>query len=422
MAILRNMWMRGAKQKIAGSVVYQLKGQTVQREQAASVSNPRTGAQMSQRLKLANLVAMYRANKSWMKIGAFENKPQTSSDYNAFVSANINSNSVALTKELAGMGACVLAPYLVTKGTLPAVKVQFDTDKFKTDLYYPTTGTWTPQTTIAEATNNILNANNGLREGDQLLIVICNQTSTNGVPYVSTRYYELILDSNDTSTLTDKGFYDSTTDALILNASQGKMQISTDASMCAATIVISREVSGKVHVSTQSLVLSSDALNFNATYSTSAARARARASYGASDNYVLNTNYAGDSNASVPLAQEIMLANGRAAGQPLSVNVEQGTQGKILGNIVLQMAQALSGSGYEATLTVNYPGNSYFNIIDATNVSVSGNLVTIQQVPAGDTTSTTAEILNILLQGPDGSFTISFPSAYNNGDNGEVTE
>ena len=421
MAILRNMWLRGAKQKIAGSVVYQLKGQTVQREQAASVANPRTGAQMSQRLKLANLVAMYRANRAWMKIGAFENKLKTFSDYNAFVSANINANSVTLTKEQAAMGACVLAPYIVTKGTLPGINVSYvnDLETFATDIYISSRLTIDKNTTVADFSTEVLQNNNGLREGDQLLFVICSQTNKNGVPYVNTRYYEIILNSNDSTTLDSLGLNGVIVEDLY--AGNTLITFVANNSMSACTVVLSREVSGKVHVSTQSLVLSPSATTFNATFTTSAARANARASYGASDNYVLNTNYAGDSNPNVPLAQEIMLANGRAAGQVLSVDIEQGTQGKVLENIVLTMAQDLQGTDYEGYVKVRFPGESSDRNITIQTVNQSGNIATMVGGAVGDTTATVVRVTEISLVGPSGQFTISFQNPSDD-EWGEVTE
>ena len=62
MAVLQNMWLRGAKKKLGGTVLYTQGGRTLQRELAPEVKNPKTPAQMGQRVKWANLVAFYRAN------------------------------------------------------------------------------------------------------------------------------------------------------------------------------------------------------------------------------------------------------------------------------------------------------------------------------------------------------------------------
>ena len=69
------MWLRGASKKLGGTVLYTQGGRTLQRELAPEVKNPKTPAQMGQRVKWANLVAFYRANAGWMP-KAFENKRQ----------------------------------------------------------------------------------------------------------------------------------------------------------------------------------------------------------------------------------------------------------------------------------------------------------------------------------------------------------
>ena len=121
MAILKSLIVRGGRKQIGGMVLYSRNGETIARELAAQVTNPRTPAQMEQRVKLSNLVAVYRANASWMR-GAFENKKDRESDYNAFVSANVGNNAVALSKSDVAAGAAVVGNYKITSGSLPSSK------------------------------------------------------------------------------------------------------------------------------------------------------------------------------------------------------------------------------------------------------------------------------------------------------------
>lgn len=92
MAKIKSLWLRGSSQRLGGAVTYMLKGVQIARELAAKVDNPRTPKQMNQRVKLANVVAFYRANRPWMERLAFETKKQNWSTYNAFVSANFAAN------------------------------------------------------------------------------------------------------------------------------------------------------------------------------------------------------------------------------------------------------------------------------------------------------------------------------------------
>ena len=81
------------------------------------ISNPRTKAQMSQRVKLANLVGFYRLLRPLLG-DSFLRRPANQSSYNAFVKANLASSRVYLTKEQASSGYVVTAPYTITDGTL----------------------------------------------------------------------------------------------------------------------------------------------------------------------------------------------------------------------------------------------------------------------------------------------------------------
>ena len=119
MSIVKNVWLRGRKKRLGGAVTYMMAGQQITRELAANVKNPRTPAQMKQRVKLASLVNFYRSMRQWAKVGAFSNKKQSWSDYNAFVSANISTTPAYLTKQQAQAGCSVVAPYIISRGVLP---------------------------------------------------------------------------------------------------------------------------------------------------------------------------------------------------------------------------------------------------------------------------------------------------------------
>lgn len=201
MAIVRNMWMRNTRQQVAGAVLYNLKGQTIQREKAASVANPRTTAQMNQRVRLANLVNFYRANASWMKRGAFENKKQTHSDYNAFVSRNIGTSAIALTKEEALAGAAIACPYQVTDGSLPIIQASAVANVFTIQALGYTTST---QDTISNLTEALLHTYPTLKMGDQLsIILLFNKRDSSGIPRVVAYANEIAL--TDTNNLTLAG-------------------------------------------------------------------------------------------------------------------------------------------------------------------------------------------------------------------------
>lgn len=180
MAVLKNLWLDGAKQKLAGAVTYTLKGQQIIRKEAPQVANPRTTSQMNQRVRLANLVNFYRANQSWMKRGAFENKKQTQSDYNAFVSRNIQTTSIALTKAEALAGAVIAGPYQVTDGSLPRINYSVSVGQLSIPL---SAAVAADNGTINTFMNRMIQDYPALRMGDQIsIIVLINKRDADGIP------------------------------------------------------------------------------------------------------------------------------------------------------------------------------------------------------------------------------------------------
>ena len=99
MAKVKSSGLRNYVGRLAGSIYYIDKGRNISREVAAQVSNPQTQAQMVQRVRLANLVNFYKANKEWMLKYAFEKLVGLQSVYNAFVSLNLRPTAVPLTKQ-----------------------------------------------------------------------------------------------------------------------------------------------------------------------------------------------------------------------------------------------------------------------------------------------------------------------------------
>lgn len=294
MAIVSSMWLRGAKKRLGGTVIYQAMGQTRQRELASEVSNPRTQSQMGQRVKWANLVNLYRANRSWMKY-AFETKKSNQSEYNKFMSLNVASSRIYLPKDVANAGGCVVDEYLMTQGSLPSIEfVPTDNGYFASNIVI-STGLISPNLTIAAFSQDVIANNPAIREGDQLSFVRMTQmtNASTGVPYVVVREYEVIIDSTNTASLWDylpvEYFYEwgSDTKYLAIGSATGKV-----GGFC---MILSRTISGKTYVSSQRVILvGMDA--FITAWSSSAALQSAINSYGVSDDAFLSSTYASEDN------------------------------------------------------------------------------------------------------------------------------
>lgn len=266
-----NVYTRGLKQRLGGVVWYQRKGETLARELAPSVENPQTDAQMNQRLKLANVVSIYRANKTWMEKYAFENLKQGLSVYNAFVSANLSWNNIVLTKEQTAVGAGVAAEYMFTRGTLPKMSVNVvDNGIFQfLDIYQDPN--FTSSSTIADLSAALLNA--GWRAGDQLSVIVNKQKTIGDIPYVFVDAYEFIVDTSDTRTMFDVNF------PVYAESNIFGLDVSFDYDFDAVGVCVihSRDTDNGVAVSTSIMML--DNFDGQAPYIGDEARQKARRSY-----------------------------------------------------------------------------------------------------------------------------------------------
>lgn len=286
-----------------GGMVYSTYGgQTIVREKPVTVSNPRTNSQMNQRIKMANVVGLYRPNKTWMEKWAFPERPEKWSNYNAYMSENLAKSVVSLTKDESAWGVAVLEPLTFTKGSLPIIPCTFNrisgwiTDIMLHNAFDPT---WT----VAEFTQNLLDSSRGWQEGDQLSVILMQQymrtvAYTPGIggapvpiikPVVETVAYEVTLDStNTTDHMEDFGFDEVFSAERALIIAPNALCLDTDAVAHGILFVHSRKGDGGITVSTQALILD-DFTTFN-QYAGTEQRQRARASYRATPDAFLVPN------------------------------------------------------------------------------------------------------------------------------------
>lgn len=249
---------------------------------------------MGQRVKWANLVNLYRANRNWMKY-AYETKKSSQSEYNKFMSLNVASSRIYLPKDIANAGGCVVDEYLMTQGSLPSIEFVPATNNVFASNILVGLNAITSATTIASFSQTVLANNPAIREGDQLSFVRMTQMSnaSTGVPYVVVREYEVIIDSTNTASLWDylpETYFTtsgSTHQYLAVSAQAGKV-----GGFC---MILSRTISGKTYVSSQRVILvGMDA--YITAWSNSAALQAAIDSYGVSDDAFLSSTYAAQDN------------------------------------------------------------------------------------------------------------------------------
>lgn len=280
MAVLHSILFRKARNQVAGIVTYYSKGQTISRELPSRYTNPRTNAQMLQRMRLANPVQLWKRMAPWANHGAFQNKRFFESEYNAFCRVNLMSDPVYLTKTQVERGASVIAPLVISSGGLVPIvtNISVSEDYAIADIF---TGTFDGTGTLGDLAQAIIDNNNGIKQGDQLSLIVAIQQSTSDVPYCIVRSYEWTLDVTDRTAYTGSSvaqwllsIYDED------HPTQRSLAHEVDANMSGYAFILSRKSKGRLLVSNATLVLTEAATTFYRSFGTTAAYQAAVASYG----------------------------------------------------------------------------------------------------------------------------------------------
>ena len=380
MAILSAGILGAARNKVGNVVTYKLKGQNVARVYVDQVSNPQSDAQMQQRAKLINLVAAYRANLFWMRYGAFENKKQKWSDYNAFVTANTYLNPPYLTKEQVAAGAGIVQPFTISRGSLGSIDCEYNTSEdacitnlFVGDLQLD------ENTTVGALSLALINNNNGIRQGDQLsLIVMYQRIMNNSTPVILVRAYELIIDTTSASLVAD--VMPSLNNYVL--TSGGPNQLASDVlartDLGGLAFILSRDEGGSIKVSTQQLQCTPAMRDYELNYRTSAAFQAFLASYGGGGENFLSAGYSSlSSNSEVPLELQL---------QSLTVN-----QATLLDNAEAPEIQTGTAIRFNMSDTPDTPTEVRFYWYD----------------PVGDESGSFTKTTGITVLGPTANYTVA---------------
>lgn len=189
-----NMLLGYASGKVGSLVFSRRLGQQVTRPYNAQVRNPKTRAQMTRRIKWANIINMWRLMKPLIQMG-MQNRKTSQSDYNKFVSLNINKSEAFLLKEEARQGATLLAPYIITSGSLGVRSMR---SAAVTDIAVGTIDL--ASATIGQLSSAIITSNQGFQVGDQISVFALGQDLINGIPQVLPNAFKFLLteQSDDT--------------------------------------------------------------------------------------------------------------------------------------------------------------------------------------------------------------------------------
>lgn len=262
-----------------GQLIYrQTKYGTVVYEARKASVPQRTEAQMQVRTQWSNLAAVYKQFNQTLKKG-FEGLNGKMNDYNAFIQANTNVVKVYVPKSVRLNGGSVLAPYQITRGTLPSVAMTKGAGGVLVSDVRVGSLVIGAETTVADLANAVIALNDGWQAGDQLTFFYGVQTTdaVTGIPRARIYGYKVMLNPGDSTPLLEVvggvGF------TSVASAGSGFV-LGMDRAIedGAAVWIHSREDgTGGLKVSTQFMYVDSSVL---AGYQTSEAMAGAANSYG----------------------------------------------------------------------------------------------------------------------------------------------
>jgi hypothetical protein len=271
MAILKGIF-RKQTGSIGDMTLRVVNGQTVTSEKVTR-NTSKTFAQMVRRVQWANVVNLFRAFEGTLH-PSFESRPRSWSDFNAFMSANIGQFGVYLTASEASQGGCLVAPYQITRGSLPSVGMgTTEAGVITSDIKVGALDI-TDETTLAAFSAAVRANNSGWEYGDQLSAYVALQkvNTITQVPYVEVHAYEITLAEDDETLVLDLIDNDPTCFTVV------------DQKLClnapingGACYVHSRKDGQKTRVSTQRFTATNDLLD---AYTTEAKRTEAIISYG----------------------------------------------------------------------------------------------------------------------------------------------
>lgn len=231
--------------------------------------------------------AMYRAQwgnlvRFWQSFGdrdkpSFEAATINVSHFNLFMRANINGSRVYLSKENVRLGACVVAPYRVSLGSLSTIGVEAP----QSGVFVTSIGLGSlvldANTTIAAFSQNVLDYNQDFEPGDQISVFVAMQIvdASLGIPRCVMSAYKIELKTDDSETLLRQVI-----PANVGIVSDGMFAIQTVGDAGVAVVKSRKTADGLTLVSTQSFVVNNSILS---QYNNVDARLKAAESYGIID-------------------------------------------------------------------------------------------------------------------------------------------
>lgn len=292
MGKIRNTASGIVKGRVGNTSYYYANGQQIAR-QARNNSNygeeaRRSVAQQTRRALWGNLVNLYKVMSSW-STKAFETKERHQTDYNKFMSVNLNASEVYLTKDEVSQGCAVVGEYVVSQGSLTPIIVSGVSGENDRATNVVCTVELGGTTTIGQIAADIIANNLGYQDGDNIaFIIFSNWADGTDFPFAATTYYELTLDTSSSELFTAHPLYGILTKVAETNVlTVAPYIVSTTQAVGFAAIHTRQD--GTLKVSSQSIALIKPIIY--EAYTTTTAQAAAIDSYGVDDEVPLSPSF-----------------------------------------------------------------------------------------------------------------------------------
>lgn len=277
--------------KVGAYTMYVRKGEQIVRQRKNSSNYgseaSRTNPQQIRRAKWGNIVNTFKMMKDWQP-KAWETAVGGKTDYNEFVSKNINSSGIYLTKDMCANGCAVLSAFMVSQGSIAPIGLEWSAVDSVFDTHITLSDAPGPNKTVGTVSADIIAQNPEFKNGDNLgIIFYSQQLDEREYPYLRSRYYEITLDTESTQQLSANPVYElidltNTGSLCFINPQLANW---TDVGM---VVIHTRKGSG-LQVSTQKVVMCSD--EFTQLFDTEAAMNAAIASYGQDNEVPLDPSF-----------------------------------------------------------------------------------------------------------------------------------
>ena len=159
---------------------------------------------MDRRTQWGNLAAIYKQFDSMLRRG-YENLPPQMSVFNAFIQANIDVVKVYITKTIRLNGGAILAPYQITRGSLPSISMAKNASNILVSGIRLGSLAIDANTTIGQFSQAVIDNNDAFDEGDQLTFFhgIQSIDTVTRTPRATIRGYKVVLSTAEDTKLWD---------------------------------------------------------------------------------------------------------------------------------------------------------------------------------------------------------------------------